>query len=293
MVRRMLLTVFAALLIWQVPPALAQQVYVSTPSINTSGSFYEWFGVDWGYRSRGRHGNFYFNRGSSQGTMPRFGGFDPAAAAGLGFSSGGFFFNLRAAQGSHRSITSTTPSVNVMNGAVGSVRDVQLRPFVTGLIPVVGSRYGARVSPPVLISPLKERLARLRNEQARQTRQTATPVAVDRPDAFDSSDATELPELVLGAVKKQTVGPTFASRAGSAGSTAERGDVSVAEIRRRQAARLDEEAEDLNRLIEEAHAAELVGRFGAARVRYRQAAADATGEQKRELLEKLESIRDR
>jgi len=291
MVRRMMLIVFAALLISHAPKAVAQQVYVSTPSINMSDSFYEWFGIDWGYHSRGRHGSFFFNRGSSQGTMPRFGGFDPASAARLGFSSGGFSFNLTAAQGSNRSITSSTPSVTVMNGAVGSVRDVQLRPFVTGLIPVVGSR--ARVSPPVLISPLKERLARLRYERARRSQQTVTPVAVDAPVAVDSSDASGIPDLVLGAATQTTLGLTLGSRVQNSGSTAERGDISVAEIRRRQAARAEEEADDLNRLIEEAKAAELVGRFGAARVRYRQAAARATGDQKRELLEKLETIRDR
>ncbi|MDP6554168.1 MAG: hypothetical protein QGF59_32285 [Pirellulaceae bacterium] len=290
MARRVLLTVFAAWLLWQAPAVVAQQVYVSTPSVNMSDSFYEWFGIDWGFQSRHRNGNFFFNRGSSQGTIPRFGGFDPASAARLGFThqgaNNGFFFNLTAAQGSNRTITSTTPSVTLSNGAVGSVRDVQMRPFVVGLIPVVGSPPGFGVSPPMLISPLKERLARLRDEQTRQTQRKVA------PDASPSNDTVGTPDLVLGAAKK-SAGLTLGSRAGKSASTAERGDISVAEIRRRQAARAEAEADDLDRMIEEAKAAELVGRFGAARVRYRQAAAHATGDLRRGLLEKLETIHDR
>jgi len=290
MVRRMLLTVFAALLVSHVVPAVAQHVYVSTPTVNVNDSFYEWFGIDWGFQSRSRNGNFFFYRGGSPGTIPRFGGFDPASAARLRFShqggDHGFFFNLTAAQGSNRTITSTTSSLNLSHGAVGSVRDVQMRPFVTGLFPVAGSRSGYRVSPPTLISPLKERLARLRDEQMRQTQQTVS------PDAPDSNDAGGPPDLVLGAAK-QTAGLTLGSRAGTSGSTAERGDISVAEIRRRQKAHVQEAAYDLDRMIEAAKAAELVGRFGAARVRYRQAAAHATGDQQRALLKKLETIRDR
>ena len=292
---RRLLTVIALLPVLHVSPVVAQQVYVSAPSINMSDSFYEWFGIDWGYQSRGRHGSFFFNRGSSQGTIPRFGGFDPASAARLGFSSQGsghgFFFNLTAAQGSHRSITSTTPSVNLTQGAIGSVRDIQMRPFVTGLIPVVGSG-GYRVSPPVLIS-LKERLARLRYEQTRQTKQVKQSVSPDPPDVPTAGEAAGLPDLVLGAAEQPTVNLTHGSRPGPSASTAERGDISVAEIRRRQVVRSREEAEELDLLIERAKAAELIGRFGAARVRYRQAAARATGAQQRALLEKLESIRDR
>jgi hypothetical protein len=294
---RRLLTVIAVLSLLHVAPVVAQQVYVSAPSINMSDSFYEWFGIDWGYQSRGRHGSFFFNRGSSLGTRPRFGGFDPASAARLGFSSQGsnhgFFFNLTAAQGSHRSITSTTPSVNLTHGAIGSVRDVQMRPFVTGLIPVVGSR-GYRVSPPVLISPLKERLARLRYEQTRQTKQAKQSVSPDPPDAPTAGEAAGVPDLVPGVTAEPPAASlTLGTRTGPSGSTAERGDISVAEIRRRQVVRAEEETEELNLLIERAKAAELVGRFGAARVRYRQAAARATGAQQHALLEKLESIRDR
>jgi hypothetical protein len=297
MMRRLLLTVFVALLVSHVPPVVAQQVYVSTPSVNVSDGFYEWFGLDWGYRSRGQNGNFFFHRGSSQGTMPRFGGFDPASASRLGFATlggkGGLYFNLTAAQGSRRSITSTTPSVNLTHGAIGSVRDVQLRPFVTGLIPVLGSRSGSRVSPPVLISPLRERLARLRYEQSQKPRRSVSPDAPGTPKVPAASEVSGAPDLVLGAAKRPSGGLTLGARGGPSGSSAERGDISIAEIRRRQAVLVRDEADDLNQLIKEAKAAELMGRYGAARVRYRQAAARATGDQRRGLLERFEAIRDR
>lgn len=287
MIRRILLIMFVALWVSQMQTAVAQQVYVSTPLVNVNDSFYEWFGIDWGYRASGRNGNFFFNRGSSLGTRPPFGGYDPAAAARLGFASNGFFFNLTAAQGSNRTITSTTPSVNLYNGAIGSVRDVQMRPFVTGLIPVVGSHSGYRVPAPTLISPLKERLARLRDEQTRQANQPP-PAAVTPAD-----DGAALADLVLGPAKKPSAGLELVSHSGNSDSTAERGDISVAEIRRRQEIDAQEQADELSRLIEEAKGAEAIGRFGAARVRYRQAAARATGDLQRALLEKFESIRDR
>lgn len=290
MIRRLLLIAFAVLLVSRVQVAVAQQVYVSTPLVNTSSSFYEWFGIDWGYQWRGPNSNFFFHRGSSLGAIPAFGGFDPAAAAHLGFSpqggNHGFYFNLTAAQGSNRAISSTTSSVNVYNGAIGTVSDVQLRPFVTGLIPVVGSSSGYRAAPPTLISPLKQRLARLKEEHAQQA-----PSPVPPDDAGPADDAIT-PELVLGPANPPA-NLTLVSQAGTSNSTAERGDISVVEIRRRQELHAQEEADALRRLIEEAKAAEDVGRFGAARVRYRQAAARATGELQRELLDKLESIRDR
>jgi len=272
----------------------AQQVHVSAPLVNMSDSFYEWYGIDWGYQSRGRNSNFFFHRGGSQGTIPAFGGFDPASAGRLGFShqgsNHGFFFNLAAAQGSNRTITSSTPSVTLSNGAVGSVRDVQMRPFVTGLIPVVGSASGSRVPPPTLISPLKERLARLRNEQAQGI--TPPPASKALP-VNEAGAASDLKLKAAGDASDLILGGSGLGGSGQADSSAEYGDISVAEIRRRQAARLTEQADALEQLIADARAAEAVGRFGAARVRYRQAAARASGELKRELLSHLDSIRDR
>lgn len=293
MLRRVLLIGTAVLLFGHVPLTFGQQVHVATPIVNISDSFYESFGIDWGYRSWGPNGGFFFNRGGSQGTIPPFGGFDPASAGRFGFShqgsNHGFFFNFTAAQGSNRTITSSTPSVTLSNGAIGSFRDVQMRPFVTGLIPVVGSSGGYRVPAPTLISPLKERLARLKNEQSRQAQQPTVSPPVAKVVA---GDAVAAPELKLGPAEPAAK-LTLVSNANRTESTAERGDIGVSEIRRRQEARVQADAAELARLIEDAKAAEKVGRFGAARVRYRQAAARATGAVKRDLLERLELIRDR
>ncbi len=269
-------------------PAAAQNVHLSTPMVGVSDSFYEWYGIDWGYRWSGPRGNFFFQRGGSLGTAPPFGGFDPNQAARLGFSSGGFNFNFTAAQGSNRTITASTPSVTVANGAVGSIRDVQMRPFVTGLIPVVGSRSGGRVPPPTLISPLKARLARLQNEPPPQSPRPAPEQAVPRPPQ-PTPDAGEL-RLGTGTSAPEL---KLTGSGAAISSSAERGDISIAEIRRRQAADRVEAAAALQTIIDEARAAESVGRFGAARARYRQAAARASGDLKRELLERLEAIRDR
>ncbi len=298
MVRRGLLIIFATMWVANAQPARAQNVYYSTPLVSVTDSFYEWYGIDWNYRWRGPNSNFFFHRGGSQATIPPFGGFNPATAGRLGFSTQGanhaFSFGLTAAQGSHRTITSSTPSVTVSNGAIGSVRDVQMRPFVTGLIPVVGSGSGYRAPPPTLISPLKQRLARLNEESSRPApRPTAEDDVIAPKDA--PKDAPVAADLVLGPgtpSPELSLGTSSGSSARTA-STAERGDISVAEIRQRREARSREAAEALGRLIEEARSAEAVGRFGAARVRYRQAAARADGEQRTALLEKLESLRDR
>ena len=73
-------------------------------------------------------------------------------------------------------------------------------------------------------------------------------------------------------------------------SSAERGDISVAEIRQQQAREVQAEQQKLQLLIEEAQTAERVGRYGAARVRYKQAALLAEGELRKTLLAKHASL---
>ena len=59
---------------------------------------------------------------------------------GAAFQRGGVSGNLsfQFAQGSNRSITSTAPSITTMNGYPGSITSQTIRPFVTGVTPVVG-----------------------------------------------------------------------------------------------------------------------------------------------------------
>jgi hypothetical protein len=252
----------------------AQQVYTTTPLVNAQDSFYESFGTDWGFSQRGRNGYFFFNRGGANTGIPTIGGYDPNAVARFGVGSqghnGGFYFNAWAGQGSNRSITSTAPGLMLQNGSSGIIQDISVRPFVTGLIPVVGDRAA---------SPVEERLERLRQE-----------AALTNPNS-QPTDA----ELLIGASAKQNTANASTTLSASAPgrSSAERGDISLAGIRRQQGAQSEvNPANELDNLIEAAQLAEANGQKGAARVRYQRAAAKATGELKRALLAKYESLRE-
>ena len=57
----------------------------------------------------------------------------------LGFSGGGISLGFELAQGSSRTLTSTTPSVTLMNGGIGTINSGAIVPFATGVVPVVGA----------------------------------------------------------------------------------------------------------------------------------------------------------
>lgn len=117
--------------------ASAQMTHVGTPLQSAGSSFYE--GINLGWSVRNPHFSATFNGG---GNAPPFGGFNPNAglqggfAFGGGGTSGGLTFG--AAQGASRSFSSFVPSVTSMNGQPGFFSDSVQRPFVTGLVPVVG-----------------------------------------------------------------------------------------------------------------------------------------------------------
>ena len=112
-------------------------------------SFYEQFGTSWGVRGNG----WFFSFGGP--VVPPFGGFDPNAGANFGFAGPNGFLNISAGQGSSTTFGGQTPMVTVMNGGSGAFFDQTVRPFVTGVIPVIGGQ------PPAFQSVLEERLARL------------------------------------------------------------------------------------------------------------------------------------
>ena len=56
--------------------------------------------------------------------------------------SGGGGMRLFAEQGSRRSFTSQTPTVVVPQGGTGAIFSGSLRPFVVGVVPVVGDEFG-------------------------------------------------------------------------------------------------------------------------------------------------------
>jgi hypothetical protein len=178
--------------------APAQYSALSSP-LNTAGSsFSENIGINWGFSGP----NFFFNSGG--GTLPPFGGHDPSADGRFGFGIRGnntnFFFNLNAGQGSSTTLGSQSATIVVPNGYPGFLFDGQQRPFVTGIVPVVGAGWALTPERPTpyIVRPLEERLSRLRAEQA------ANPIA-DRPVAneiqappLSSSPPKDDPPLILG-----------------------------------------------------------------------------------------------
>jgi hypothetical protein len=246
----------------------AQQITVTTPLYGVSDSFFESFGVGFGFGfPQGNFGAMSNDSGRSSivgfnpfpvgfgGVLPGFGGFDPGAGAtfGCGVRGAGFMggFALAAQQGSDRSTSMTAPSLTLTNGAPGFIAATTQRPFVTSFIPVVNG-FGAGLAPvlpvygPASLMPqyfpgqsaLQERIERLRQEGFRPRSPT--------------SGAKEHP----GPTGKLDGGDPFPSRLASAKvSTAGRPAVSVAAIRRQheqQQAEHEQKLAELRRKISDA-----------------------------------------
>lgn len=185
----------------------AQQVVVSTPFQTIGDSFYESNGINFGFDN----GAIRFQQGPPP--IPQFGGYDPNAGANFGFSirgpGGAMNFGISLGQGSSRSISTTTPTVVVPNGGTAMLFDGSLRPFVTGFVPVVGSAGIGFPAP--------------------------TPI----PPAWTRSYVPGQP--IPSDAENRRLGRQAAAAANQPSpkhqpSSAEHGDISVAEIRRRQLA---------------------------------------------------------
>ena len=250
----------------------AQQVNLDAPFNSVGHSFYEQVGVRWGLSGR----NWFFNFGGpgpGAGVAPPFGGFDPNAGAnfGVGFRGNGFngFLNLSAGQGSSTTFGSASPSVTVMNGQTGYFADTQQRPFVTGLVPVVGSPI---MVPPVLPpyappqSVLQERIGRLQ--------------------AGEGSSATA-----------SAASSAPAASAPSESSTAERGDLSVAAIKAAKAtersAREAALAEEIAVLLEKAKGKIAARQPSVAKAYLQMAARKASGDQRAEIQRQIAELEAR
>jgi hypothetical protein len=274
-------------------PVSAQYSAVTTPFGTASDSFFENMGIGFGFSIPGAgflpgddHGpsgtiglgptgaptpNLGLPFTGGGGVAPPFGGGLAGAGRGgfgFGMAGGGLntFGNMNFSQGSSRSFVMETPMVVVPNGGQGTIIDATQRPFVTGFIPVVGGYgpgpgYGLPSAPAV--SPLFERIQRLNAEGALR-RQTAQQADVGVGARQDNQP------LALGAGASQ------------AASSAERGDLSVAEIRRQQAAEGDAADAELAAWIERARGAEAAGKRNVARIYYRMAASRATGDLRKE-----------
>lgn len=284
----------------------AQQVRLNNPYHQLNDSFYENIGMNWGIGSRnGGFGNGgWFFRNGANGALPPFGGYAPGSDATFGFggSANGnpFFFNLTAGQGSSRSMVMQSPSIVLPNGGSGGMFSGSQRPFVTGIIPVVGADApgwpGVLAQPPA-ISPLQQRLEMLKQQSAeggsspRRERRTA-----DRAVAAEADLDDDAP-LVLGAKPAAEAGAAIGRTggggggAGGADSTANHGDLSVAEIRQQQAAEDAVRDQELRDRLAKARSYEAAGKNGIAKIYYQQAAARASGELKQQLQVKIQSLK--
>jgi hypothetical protein len=216
----------------------------------------------------------------------------------------GLGFNMLAGQGSNRSHTVTAPTIVIPNGGSGYLFSGSMVPFVTGVIPVVGNAPMGPMMPVVpqaqmpqaqsLVSPLAERVARLQQEQqaAEQAAADAAPAAGLNPaPAVPARD--EAPLVLRGGRNPDGPANSRPATSGSAASSsANHGDISVAEIRRQQAQQDAARQEEIQVRIEKARGYEEAGKPGLAKIYYQQAASRADGELKRQLLDKLRSLGD-
>ncbi len=281
----------------QLRRAQGPQVNVATPFHSINHSFFERHGVGFGVDLAGGRnvvgldplgnptpgGRLQFRQGGFNSAVPPFGGHDPAADATLGFringGNVGLNFNFAFGQGSTTTHTSQTPSVTIPNGGIGFVSDLSQRPFVTGLIPVVGG-YSDSPSPfsgVVTTNPLNEKIRRYHEEQlSAQTRGRRTSQSTSDADGQSAPDEISM--------KLHSSGE----------SSAARGDLSVAEIRRlktaERAAEDEAKQQEILALIEHGRGAEEAGKPGTAKIYYQQAARRAAGDQQRELLDKIRAL---
>jgi general secretion pathway protein D len=177
-----------------------------------------------------------FSQDSFGSAIPQVGGFDQNTAAQFGFailSDIEMFFFLEAAQGDTRTNVLQAPKVTLYDGQFATITDQTQRPFVVGLVPVVGDfavaqqpiivvlNEGTQLNVQAVVSPDKQfvRLTLLPNFsrigevrtftfEGRRTSNTGTVVRdadgniIDREDEEDVVEGTTVqqPELAFTSV---------------------------------------------------------------------------------------------
>ncbi|MDB4756366.1 hypothetical protein OAG56_03260 [Mariniblastus sp.] len=276
-------------------PTLGQMIRTEIPFTTIRNSFYERVGIDFGFNIRGSRGgiagdrargvfglgpggqllpNLRFSQGSIHSAVPPFGHYDPGTDATFGYQvqneNGGYHLGFRFGKGNTRSITNTTPVIMTSNGATGSILAGSLHPYVTGILPVVGSRSAFPAHRPVsVVNPVELKLRQIHMDRA----------------AGIQND----PDQSIGVENL-----TPARRFGNPSSTAESGDLSVKEIKRRRQQKLVLEAElnnqKVGQWIAKAESALAKGRAGAARSYLRTAIHYASDQQKSSLQQRLNDL---
>lgn len=249
------------------------QVTITTPSSTVNNSFSENININWGVRGPG----FFFNMGG--GAAPGFGGGNPAAGAQLGVGFGGGNLqgglNLTAGQGSQRAITSSAPSVTVMNGAGGAFRDISVSPFVIGAIPVVGFAPSQPVVQPIQQPPVRN----WRSTLPARARQPA-PAPQAKPAQAQAPVANQPPPAAARGAPPQVPQP----RDEGAGAQ------SLGEIRRQLAAEDRQLEAEARQLLERGQQAEDAGKAGVARIYYQRVARQVGGVLRQEANARLEQL---
>jgi hypothetical protein len=258
----------------------AQQVVITAPVHNIHDSYYERIGIGMDYSWRGPRGYMFFNTHGLFAAPPPFGGWDGNDGTfGFGWNRGNarFNFNMAFGQGNTRTHTMVAPSITVPNGYGGSIFSGSLRPFVTGIVPVVGQ--GWSVQPVIPFRPnyddLREKLRRI-NDLERGSTQTNSDTPRDPQERE--------PDLVLGSSDNPPAAQRFSS-------SADRGDESLAAIRRQLENEDRKQLAKAYELIIEGQQAELSGKKGVARIFYRQAANRCQGELQKKLLLHCERLK--
>lgn len=258
--------------------AFAQNIGISTPFNTINDSFYENTGVSWGFQmGSGTQSQVFGSFGnSSTSAIPPFGGYDPNADATFGFinrnpNGDGFSLGLRMGKGSSRTMASATPSLVVPNGGTGAIFDGSLRPFVTGIIPVVADNH-------YMGNPNWEIIGPAGSGYTQPPAQWK-----DVSEVFDlgADDSSAQPASYQPTAPRQS------------NSSAQQGDLSVAEIKRQRGNKLRSENLELQKLIEEAERFEQAGDIPRARIRYKKALKNATGQLRYELKLKTEELKNR
>jgi hypothetical protein len=232
-------------------PASAQYSVIQAQRNSVGHSFFENIGV--GFAGQFGNGGFFnFNAPAPN----QFGGGNDGGGARFGFGGPNFRFNITADQGSSRTLTSTSPSVTIPNGGFGSIFSGSVRPFVTGIVPVVSQS-----------SPVLERYHRLMQQGGLQE-------YAQRQGFATEAGAPEEPAGLR-------LGP----------SSAEQATISIAEIRHQQTVEDAAQQQEMRQLVADAERCIAEGKLGAARVYLQQAARRAGDSQRAAILSKLESIR--
>jgi hypothetical protein len=279
----------------------AQQIQLTSPFHSINEGFYENFGIGLSPIERtGRRGGWFFSGTPANSTPPQFGGYDPAADARFGFRMGPFGLNAVAGQGSNRTHVMEAPTIVIPSGGSGSIFSGSIRPFVTGITPIVGNAPMGPMVPmatPVMTSPLSERLERMgvseeqlaaraaeyaaRRERDRLTEVRAAPAAPARDDA---------PLVIQGGRMAGSGSEGSAASGASAGSTANHGDLSLREIRQQQAERDAGRQYEALVLIEKGRGKEADGQPGLAKIYYQQALSRAEGTLREQIEAKIRAM---